>query len=193
MKRNQVPILIGFTTALLVAGGMFVYDQYRYYPVATGEQVMRTPDAPAILAIPTLDVEALVEFVGRTPEGNMGSPTSFTGIAWFKEGAVPGARGSAVVAGHLDNALGRSGVFKNLDKLRVGDEVLVQTVSGEVLRFRVTSTVIYAHDAPTEEVFTRDDGTYLNLITCAGNWLSEAKTYSERLVVFTELVSSEKH
>lgn len=186
MTRYSTLILIGLATLIAIGVGMY----YLYAPHSTEPtaEVALTPDTPARLMIPTLDVDASVEQVGRTAAGNMGSPTSSTGIAWFKEGARPGERGSAVVAGHLDNALGRSGVFKNLEMLRINDEVLVETVSGETLRFRVTETVAYPYDAPPEGLFTRTDGSLLNLITCTGEWLPEAKTYDGRLVVYTELV-----
>jgi sortase (surface protein transpeptidase) len=79
-------------------------------------------------------------------------------------------------------------VFKDLEALRIGDEVMIETASGEVLRFRVLRTGVYPYDSPPEGLFTRSDGAYLNLITCTGEWLQEAKTYDGRLVVYTELV-----
>ncbi len=186
MPRYSLLILIGLATLIALAAGMY----YLNAPISTEQsvEVALTPDTPARLMIPVLDVDASVESVGRTRAGNMGSPTSSTGIAWFKEGARPGERGSAVVAGHLDNALGRSGVFKNLEKLQAGDEVIVETVSGETLRFRVVEMVTYPHNAPPDDLFTRADGSLLNLITCTGEWLQEEKTYDGRLVVYTELV-----
>lgn len=186
MTQNIKPILIGVTVSLLIAAGALAYTLYQR-PGTTIE--VTVPGAPAYLRIPALSVDSAVESVGRTPAGNMGSPTTLTSIAWFNEGPVPGERGSAVVAGHLDSALGRSGVFKNLEALQVGDEVLIETTLGEILRFRVIRTELYPYDRPPDDLFTRSDGMHLNLITCAGEWLQDRKTYSERLVVYTELAS----
>jgi LPXTG-site transpeptidase (sortase) family protein len=186
--RTTIALVAGIVAALIVVGVAATYYLYPNLFMSSDGVVARTPDAPARLMVPSLGIDAPIEPVGRTPEGNMGSPTSFTGIAWFKEGVIPGQKGSAVVAGHLDNALGRAGVFKNLEALRLGDEIVVETASGELLRFKVIRMAVYPYDAPPEGLFTRSDGVYLNLITCTGEWLQEAKTYDGRLVVYTELV-----
>lgn len=186
MTRYATLLLISLAILIGGCGGM-LYLLLSSNTEPKSEAIL-TPDTPARLIIPALTVDAPIEQVGRTASGNMGSPTSSTGIVWFKEGARPGEPGSAVVAGHLDNALGRSGVFKNLERLSVGDMVLVETISGETLRFRVISTAVYPYNAPPEGLFTSTDGTLLNLITCTGEWIPEAKTYDGRLVVYTEMV-----
>lgn len=142
---------------------------------------------PARLIIPSLNIDSTIEMAGRTQGGAMESPSNFRDVAWYKEGARPGEDGSAVIAGHLDNALGLSGVFKNLDMLTVGSYVYVETSSGEEMRFRVMRVAEYPYDeVPTRELFERDGGVYLNLITCAGEWLQKHKTYDHRLIVYTE-------
>ncbi len=39
-----------------------------------------------------------------------------------------------------------------------------------------------------DEVFSRNDGAYLNLITCDGLWDGVKKSYSKRLVVFSDVI-----
>lgn len=147
---------------------------------------------PHRLNIPSLKIDAVIETVGRTPEGAMESPSNFRDVAWYKNGAQPGQVGSAVIAGHLDNAFGIPGVFKNLKTLTVGGYVYVENTSGEEIRFRVLRVATYPYDeVPTRELFDRGGGVYLNLITCAGAWLWKDKTYDQRFIVYTEYAPEE--
>lgn len=147
--------------------------------------------SPSKLIIPRLGVETEVEHVGRTASGNMAVPREFGDAGWFREGYLPGEEGSAVVAGHVDDANGNPAVFFNLSSLSEGDSVLVLGEDG-TLEYRVVRKEIYPYDtADTTEIFGESDKPMLNLITCDGTWNQNKRTYSERLVVFTELVESE--
>ncbi len=145
-------------------------------------------DYPARLSIPELGVFASVQYVGLTTRGTMGAPTNFIDVAWYRYGAVPGTRGSAVMAGHVDNGFSLPGVFKRIGELRAGSELFVETRGGERLRFVVTDVRSYPYeDVPSDVLFGRADMARLNLITCEGHWLAGEKTYDRRLVVFAEL------
>lgn len=144
---------------------------------------------PDRLTIPEIGVDADIQYVGITAGGNMGVPSNFTDVGWYKYGTVPGQLGSAVIDGHVDNAIGLDGVFKNLEKLRVGDEVFVETKGGRKLRFVVTEVTTYGYkEVPNDRLFSRTDARRLNLITCGGSWIKTEKTYDERVVVYTVLV-----
>jgi len=145
---------------------------------------------PARLSIPSLGIDASVQQTGINAKGNMGVPTNFTDVAWYKYGTVPGYDGSAVIDGHVDNGLALAGVFKHLDEIKTGDDVFVTTKGGDKLHFVVTDVEDYPYnDVPLSQVFSKSDGARLNLITCDGGWVSSGKTYDHRLVVYTELVS----
>ena len=142
------------------------------------------------LLIPKLDIDADVINVGVTASGNMGVPRSLTDVAWYKHGTKPGEIGSAVMAGHEDNAISIDGVFKHLEDLEPGDSVYVRDTNGKVLRFVVEESVVYPYNLGGQElerIFHDRSGRLLNLITCTGDWLSEARTNDKRLVVFTRL------
>lgn len=152
-----------------------------------------TAALPSRLLIPKLGIDAKVQAMGLTKKGNMAAPSNYTDVSWYKLGAAPGTRGSAVMAGHVDNAAGLAGVFKNLDNLAVGDDVYVIDKSGKKLHFRVTAKKIYPYNlsgAELKKVFSATDAARLNLITCTGEWVEELKTNDKRLVVFTELVNT---
>lgn len=146
-------------------------------------------DLPVRLRIPELDINAHVKHVGVNAEGNMATPGNFTDVGWYKYGTVPGFVGSAVVDGHVDNALGLSGVFKRLGELGAGDEVFVDTASS-TLRFEVVEVASYpAADVPLGRLFNAKDGAYLNLVTCDGAWIQDQNQYDRRLVVYARLAS----
>lgn len=147
-------------------------------------------DGPTRLIISSLGIDANVQRTGLNARGAMGVPTNFSDVAWYARGTVPGDEGSAVMAGHLDNGLGLSGVFKNLSKARIGDEADVRTMSGKTLKFVITDVREYAYDDPaSSSIFDVDTGgqSLLRLITCGGRWLREHKTYEKRVVVTAAL------
>lgn len=147
-------------------------------------------DHPVRLRIPELHIDTHVQEVGVNEQGNMASPSNFTDVGWYKHGTVPGFIGSAVIAGHVDNALALDGVFKDLDTLTVGDDIYVEKEDGTELHFRVTEIERYRYDeVPLQRLFSRKDAARLNLVTCGGTWLPEVRSYDERLVLYTELVS----
>jgi LPXTG-site transpeptidase (sortase) family protein len=109
-------------------------------------------------------------------------------VGWYKYGTVPGFMGSAVIDGHVDNALSLDGVFKHLGDLKEGDDIYIDTASSTALHFVVREAVSYpSEDVPAEKVFKADDAARLNLITCDGTWVQGKKEYDRRLVVYAVL------
>lgn len=149
-----------------------------------------TPQRPSRIIIPKLDIDTKVQHVGVTRSGNMAAPNNFTDVSWYKYGTIPGAKGSAVMAGHQTNALGNAAIFYTLPQLALGDEIYVEGPDGKRLRFRVVDEEVYAYNdpKPLERIFHASDDHYLVLITCAGKWLPSAKTNDKRHVVYAKLV-----
>lgn len=156
---------------------------------APGPSFTDTVAAPERLIIPKINVDAHVKSVGVDENGDMATPGNPTDVAWYRFGPHPGMLGSAVIDGHLNTRYVEQAVFYNLNKLEPGDEVSVRTVEGQMLVFKVIRVAEYAEDAPSEEIFNVKGAVpYLNLISCAGDWDPVRKTYSDRIVVFTERV-----
>lgn len=143
---------------------------------------------PLRLIIPEIEVDAKVQHVGITRKGNMAAPNNFKDVGWYKYGTIPGRKGSAVIAGHVDNGLSLPAIFKNLEKLKEGDDIYVITKEEKTLHFIVVGSTVYDFDAKPSEVFKEDDGKFLKLITCTGTWLKNFKTRDSRLVVKAVLV-----
>lgn len=145
---------------------------------------------PSRLEIPKIGIDSKVQHVGIRKDGSMGVPSNYTDVGWYKLGTLPGQTGSAVISGHQDNGLGTPAVFYKLDQLKVGDDVYVVDANGKRLHFEVVEMKVYPYNSkePLNRIFHASNGTYLNLITCAGSWLQSARTNDKRLVVYTKLV-----
>ncbi|MDQ3008010.1 MAG: sortase, partial [bacterium] len=142
---------------------------------------------PVRLLIPSLNVDTDIQLVGVTSQGVMESPSNTIDVGWFDLGPRPGEKGSAVIAGHVDGEHGEVGVFANLYKLKKGDKVYIRDSNEKSLTFIVTESRRY-DSGYAEEVFSRNDEASLNLITCDGVWDGVNKSYTKRLVVFTEIM-----
>src|SRR6266480_3492557 len=142
------------------------------------------------LLIPAIGVNAPIESVGVRPDGTMETPAQrpWNDVGWYNSGPRPGERGSAVIAGHLDRPGGNPAVFWRLRDLHVGDSVLVVDASGTTLRFHVTRLMYYPpQDAPVQDIFGNTAGSFLNLTTCAGDWIPTEHQTALRVVVYTAL------
>lgn len=142
---------------------------------------------PVRLVIPAIKVSSMVEYVGFTSGGAMGVPKSMDTVAWFELGQRPGENGSAVIAGHYGIKNGKGSVFDNLYKLRKGDKIYIEDNKGKIISFVVRESRRYDPGADAKAVFGSSDGkAHLNLVTCEGTWNNISKSYSKRLVVFTD-------
>ncbi|WP_419876135.1 class F sortase [Candidatus Pristimantibacillus sp. PTI5] len=142
---------------------------------------------PTTISIPAIDVKAAIENVGTMENGQMGVPQHIDGVGWFEPGTKPGAKGNAVMAGHVDSLTGPA-VFYKLDRLKAGDEIIVSDKEGTTRTFIVMDKQRYPREeAPLEDIFGFSYQSHLNLITCTGEFNDEAKTHEERLVIYTEL------
>jgi sortase (surface protein transpeptidase) len=149
------------------------------------------PAGPDRLVIPSIGVDTAVEMVGVLHDGNLATPSlnPWDDAGWYAAGPRPGAVGSAVIDGHLDRPGGSPAVFWNLRELHVGDSVMITDTAWGTERFRVTRIAWYhPGQAPTQKIFGDKSGSYLNLITCAGDWIANQHQTTLRLVVYTTLV-----
>lgn len=161
-------------------------------PTALPTSTVVSAALPRRLIIHALGINASIEPVSILPTGNLATPTRnpWEDAGWYTGGPRPGGPGSAVIDGHLDRPGGRPAIFWSLRRMQVGNEVLVSGSNGKTLHFRVTRVVFYEpQNAPIQEIFGNSSGTFLNLITCAGDWIPSQHQTTLRLVVFTSLVA----
>lgn len=162
---------------------------------------------PLTIQIPSIGVNSGILAVGMTkahamaaPEGGASSPY-WGDTFWYRGSSVPGASGTATIAGHIDDRYGRYAVFGRLSSLVRGDRIIIRnTRTGLVERFVVTVVHVYTLAQSTtlpvldlmygygpphgrRAMPSKNGVAHLSLITCAGSWDSRASTHNERLVV----------
>lgn len=182
-----------FRQLLLIAFAAFSLLVLSFLSLNTNEksvsqnQVVSTtiPGSPVRLTIPAINVNSEIQYVGVNPKGEMEVPDSTVDVGWFKLGSRPGEKGSAVISGHFDGKDGKVGVFTNLHKLKKGDKLYIEDDKGTTTTFIVRESRIY-NPGYAEEVFSLNDSAHLNLVTCDGIWDKNKKSYTKRLVVFTD-------
>lgn len=141
-------------------------------------------DAPASVRVPSVGLELGVVAVGVRDDGQMDVPELVTELGWYRYGPEPGAdAGSAVLAAHVDSDIGAAPMASVL-RASAGDSVEVTTVSGAVLRFRITGIAqISKAELPLESLFARDGAHTIQLVTCGGEWDAAAGAYEDNIVV----------
>ena len=166
---------------------------------------------PLQVKIPSIGVDASVLAVGLTgrdvmdaPQGAPADPV-WREAFWYRGGGIPGASGTATIAGHLDDVLGRPAVFARLKDLRPGDAILIlDTRVQQEMRFVVSASDTYSEQQATNPAILAQvygpgpaagtapqpapDGlAHLTLITCAGNYVHGA--YDHHVVVYAQRVT----
>ena len=135
-------------------------------------------DVVALLTVPRLGSRARELPVRLGTSG----PALDLGAALYPNGVLPGSRGNLPIVGHRTS---HGKPFEDLDRLRVGDEVIVETASAFLKYHVFDSTVVddeetwVLSDSPVPSL---SDQQMLTLITC-----TPKGSTSHRIVVFASL------
>ena len=146
------------------------------------------PSPPDRIRIPSIRVDAPLTGLGLTGTGSLKAPPAAQQnlAGWYEAGTVPGDTGTAVVAGHVDNAAGPA-VFYDLGALKKGSTIEVHRRDGSTAVFTVYAVEVFADkDFPDEKVYGATDRPELRVITCGGGY-SRRTGYQGNVVVFAHL------
>ncbi|WP_326697382.1 class F sortase [Streptomyces sp. NBC_01754] len=127
---------------------------------------------PVRIRVPRIGVDAPMTPLGLGADGSLDVPPAEDRnlAGWFEKGTPPGAKGTAIVAGHVDNAEGPA-VFYSLGSLRKGASVEIDRRDGRTAVFAVDAVEVYDNDAfPDERVYGASAHAALRLITCGGGY-----------------------
>lgn len=144
---------------------------------------------PVRLRIPEIDVDAPVTRLGLAKDGSLDVPPAGKGdvAGWYGDGTTPGAKGTAIVAGHVDNARGPA-VFYSLGTLEKGQRIDVTRQDGRTAVFTVDAVEVYDNDGfPDQKVYGKKDRAELRVITCGGGF-SERTGYQGNVVTYAHLI-----
>ncbi|MDQ0796484.1 class F sortase [Streptomyces sp. B1I3] len=146
------------------------------------------PAEPVRIRIPGIGVDAPMMRLGLGADGSLDVPPARDRnvAGWFAEGTPPGAKGTAIVAGHVDGAEGPS-VFYSLGSLRKGNPVEIDRADGRTAVFAVDAVEVYRNDDfPDQRVYGPSSHASLRLITCGGGY-SRKTGYLGNVVVYAHL------
>ncbi|MFF8727503.1 class F sortase [Streptomyces sp. NPDC015171] len=149
------------------------------------------PSPPLRIRVPAIRVNAPLTGLALTPSGSLDAPPAkeMNLAGWYEAGTTPGETGTAIVAGHVDNADGPA-VFYDLGALKRGARIEVDRRDGTVAVFTVDAVEVYsARDFPDAKVYGAAPRPELRVITCGGGY-SKTTGYQGNVVVFAHLTGS---
>lgn len=157
---------------------------------ATARDARPGPAPVRTLAMPTrFDVEALdismpVSPVGVAADGEMALPPTPAVMGWYEYGPRPGeAVGATVFAAHRDLPDFGTGPAARLDRLSVGELVVVRS-GGVVRRYRVSQVSrLSKKSLDLAAIFARTGPARLHVVTCSGPFDQRTRSYEDNLLV----------
>ncbi|MFI5826214.1 class F sortase [Streptomyces sp. NPDC051578] len=150
-----------------------------------------TGSPPTRIRIPSIRVDAPLTGLGLQADGSLEVPPPARRdlAGWYREGTTPGATGTALIAGHVDNAAGPA-VFYHLGALRRGATIEVARADGRTAVFTVHAVEVYDAKAfPDSRVYGPSPRAELRVITCGGAF-SPRTGYEGNVVVFAHLTGT---
>ncbi|WP_405835352.1 class F sortase [Streptomyces platensis] len=147
--------------------------------------------APKRVSIPQIAVDAPFTQLTLGPTGQLEAPPAGDKnlVGWYKDGAAPGERGSAIIAGHVDTKTGPA-VFLQLESLKPGATINITREDGIIASFKVDSVETFNKARfPNERVYSDAPTAQLRVITCGGAYDRKVKDYVDNVVVFAHLAS----
>ncbi len=151
-------------------------------PAVVRSSSVRTPTR---VSIPSIGIDAaLVPVVIDGSQGTLGVPADIHRGAWWRDGALPGgARGTVLLAGHVDSAKGGEGAFFTLAHARAGATIVLATAGGARFSYRVASVRSYAKSRLPTGIFSQAGPARLVLVTCGGPFDPVRRRYRDNIVV----------
>ena len=144
-----------------------------------------SPVAGYRLRVPRLAVDAVMIDLGVDANGVIEVPLEAQTVSWYRFTSLPGQAGNTLLGGHI-TWRGATAVFRYLEDVEAGDEIFIDTPSGETLHY-IVEEVWWAEPNTSEDVRrvigTRSGRETVTLFTCGGVWDTTNREYSHRRVV----------
>jgi hypothetical protein len=139
---------------------------------------------PARVSIGSLHVNAPVDPVGVRADRSLAVPDDPRRVGWWIGSATPGsARGTVLLAGHVDTADQGVGALFRLERLTMGSTIGV-SAAGQVTTYRAVARRSFDKQHLPPDLFDPSTAPRLVLVTCGGTF--RHGTYSHNVVVYAE-------
>lgn len=126
-----------------------------------------TRSEPQLLVVPAMNLRTRLTQLGIDEDDMMELPP-LRRAGWFTQSSTPGENGPTVIAGHIRGPR-QAGVFAELGRLEVSDDISVRRADGKVVVYEVTDITRYpAGEFPANEVYAASESPALRLITTGG-------------------------
>ncbi len=145
---------------------------------------------PRALYIDKLHIAARVLPMSVNTDGSVQAPLGIYDSGWYNGSVKPGETGAMFIDGHASGPT-RQGLFGSLYMLNEGDTLQVEKGDGTRLTYRVVHKDIVDRDKVDMKAMLLPYGHVsraLNLMTCAGTWVQNDKTLSQRVLIYTEQI-----
>ena len=142
-------------------------------------------DRPRYLSIEKLGISnARILEVGIESSGQLGTPISIYDVGWYRNSAKPGTGGTMLMDGHNGGPT-KTGVFKNLPSLAIGDIITIERGDGTIFKYSVVENNKVSLEEADKYMAKMEQSPKigeesLSLISCTGEWSNIKKTYLSR-------------
>ncbi len=155
-------------------------------PATSVRQYTVAPSNPRYIDIPKLGIHARVLSITVNSKNELQAPYGIYDAGWYTSSALPGQNGAMLVDGH--SGIGKThGIFHDLSKLTVGDQITITRGDGQTFTYKVAKTAIVdAAKVDMGSLLVSQDTAKpgLNLITCAGDWIPGTFSLKQRALVY---------
>jgi LPXTG-site transpeptidase (sortase) family protein len=151
------------------------------------------PLLPKYIELPSINVpQTRIVNLGVRNNGEIATPNNIYDAGWYNGSAKPSQDGAAFIYGHVSSWQAK-GIFYNLKKMRPGNKLFITLGNDTKLTYEVARIQVYQHDQVDMGAVlspVNNGQTGLNLMTCTGPLIKGTGEFSQRLVVFTRLISN---
>lgn len=148
---------------------------------------------PRFLTIKKLSInKALIRPVGLTQNNAMDTLPNIFDIAWYNKSGTPGSGKPILINAHNGGPT-KSGVFGKLDTLKVNDIVHIERGDGKHFDYRIVESQIMPLSQANNYMATMLQSPQagvesLSMISCAGNYSEQQKTFTDRAMLRAVLI-----
>jgi len=120
-------------------------------------------------------------------------PEDISKVGWYKYGAAPGSTGgSSVIVGHRDGISPEPGAFYYLDKVKIGDSIIIDQSNYSISTYKVSKIL----EIDKKKFYTVANGIFstkgrsrVNLISCIGPYHEKWGGYKRNIIITATLLT----